>query len=883
MSHRFKISLGNSRFCARWNNITVSFDEFCNMCANTRRTAETMAEYMAMSKDEQSSRKDVGGFVGGHLREGRRGKGFVLARGCATLDLDSCDGVDAGSICGKLRELDCQAVVYSTHKHTPQSPRLRVVIPFSRDVSVMEYDPVCRRIAEGIGLGLFDPTTTQPERLFYWPSTPADGEFFFERIDGMPLDVDEVLATYTDWRDAASWPRFGAESAQGTSPRLFEAREAASARDKSGIVGEFCRAYPISEAIATFLPDIYRRESKNRYTYVYGSTSGGLCVYNDDTQAYSNHSTDPARGHSRNAFDLVRMHRFGDLDGGRNYDDNPAAAPSFKAMCELAAVDSRVKSLRYKELFDEFGDMAAPGETPPEENPETLPAEAAPSPAEAPPGAQTEAPSAPVPSRAKKRKSIKAELRQGPSLTLSEEAYEAQSQLPEEYYIRLKTDKNGHPTNCLSNICLILQHHPVLGSKIYYDLMASRICIDGPVPWPRTNDNSLFWNSADDAGLALWFDRCWGMTGADNMGIALRSAAMGNKRNPLLEYFEALRWDGVERLDTMICDFIGAQDCELNRFITRMHLANMVWTVYEPGHKYDYTLILQGAQGLGKSSLWSKLAIRPEYYLSGLSMGTKDKYENVLGKLIVDLGELKEIMDENQARELKDFLTATSFTFRAPYERRADTYNRTWTFVGTTNDMEIFSDPTGNRRFLVIPCDKTLRRHGEWWFEKFDAVRDQIWAEAVVRYREGTPVVLPPHLQKQMEERLKDYTNDIVGALSGELGYFVNILLPDDWNSRNLEQRRAFFKCGDDILQQGKVRRRYVCVAEYLCEYQRWNKTMPGYLDAAQKVGAALRQLGWKPIGTSRKNGIHGSQKTFERPGDSPSEMRRQMIEEDGL
>ena len=95
---------------------------------------------------------------------------------------------------------------YSTHKHTPEKPRLRLIIPLSREVTPDEYCAVARKVADEIGIELFDDTTYEPSRLMYWPSTSSDGEFVFREVEGEPLDPDEVLAKYTDWHNTAEWP-----------------------------------------------------------------------------------------------------------------------------------------------------------------------------------------------------------------------------------------------------------------------------------------------------------------------------------------------------------------------------------------------------------------------------------------------------------------------------------------------------------------------------------------------------------------------------------------------------------------------------------------------------------------------------------------------------
>lgn len=169
------ISTGNSRMEKKWNGQEMEFSVFLERLSHTVRTSETMEQYRKLSKAKQDSIKDVGGFVLGKLKGGRRKKANVLFRSGLTLDMDYATEDIAEQI-----ELffDFRCLIYSTHKHTPEKPRLRLIIPLSRTVSPDEYAAVARKVAEDIGMELFDDTTYEPSRLMYWPSTSADGEFF---------------------------------------------------------------------------------------------------------------------------------------------------------------------------------------------------------------------------------------------------------------------------------------------------------------------------------------------------------------------------------------------------------------------------------------------------------------------------------------------------------------------------------------------------------------------------------------------------------------------------------------------------------------------------------------------------------------------------------
>lgn len=313
-----KIAYGNSRMEKKWKNNEISWDDFCKRVSTTQTTTETVEEYRKMSKPQQDSIKDVGGFVAGHLKAGRRKNGTVLCRSMLTLDMDhgSEDILD---------ELDMfnshKMCIYSTHKHTSEAPRLRLIMPLTRDVSEDEYPAVARKVAQEIGMDMFDDTTYQPHRLMYWPSTSSNGEFIFRVLDGDVVNPDYYLGLYDNWRDVSTWPVSSRESEAVKKT----ASQQADPLTKDGVVGAFCRTYSIREAIDKFLKDVYEPSAmEGRYDYIPADSSAGVIII-DEKFSYSFHATDPACGQLLNAFDVVRVHKF--------QEDDPKK--SFKAMAKI--------------------------------------------------------------------------------------------------------------------------------------------------------------------------------------------------------------------------------------------------------------------------------------------------------------------------------------------------------------------------------------------------------------------------------------------------------------------------------------------------------------------------------------------------------------------
>lgn len=337
------IAIGLSVSSKVWKNTKMQWCELVKKLSEATKTAETYKQFISASKAEQGKIKDVGGFVGGFLTNGKREKTNVLYRQLVTLDVD----FSYNDFWWDFTMLfSCAAVIHSTHKSCPDKPRHRLIIPLNREVSQEEYQAIARKIAGDLNIDLFDQSTFDINRLMFWPSVSCDAEYYFEYQDGEFLDADAILDTYNNWHDTTEWPT----SSNYTDAINRAIKKQEDPEEKKGIVGVFCRTYTIEEAIDKFLSEEYEKVSDDRYTYTKGSTAAGLIVY-DNKFAYSHHGTDPAGGRLCNAFDLVRIHLFGHLDTGKEKAD--ADKKSFKAMEEFAAKDPATRRHIADEKFAE--------------------------------------------------------------------------------------------------------------------------------------------------------------------------------------------------------------------------------------------------------------------------------------------------------------------------------------------------------------------------------------------------------------------------------------------------------------------------------------------------------------------------------------------------
>lgn len=339
MQDKISIATGASAKSRQWKNMLITWQDLINKLNTPVRTTETVKEWTKLSKEDRSAVKDVGGFVGGYLLDGRRKPEKVLHRQLLCLDIDYAEsGLESD-----IALLCCAAVLHSSHSHTVTEPRFRLILPLSRAVTAEEYTAIAKGVAYGLGIDQFDPSTFQSFRLMFWPSCSKDADYYFKEFKGPWLDADAQLAASPE---ACTTTKAHKELID------TELKRQEDPTTKKGLVGAFCRTYSISAVIESFLSDTYTPCGSGRYTYTRGTSAAGLVVY-EDKWAYSHHGTDPVAAKLCNAFDIVRLHKFGHL----------ADKESFKAMEAFACTDADVKRLLAEEnrakLVEEFGIDAA--------------------------------------------------------------------------------------------------------------------------------------------------------------------------------------------------------------------------------------------------------------------------------------------------------------------------------------------------------------------------------------------------------------------------------------------------------------------------------------------------------------------------------------------
>ena len=753
---KFKVATAASRTQKVWKNTEMSWNDFIEKIEKPIRTNETAAEYRAMSKADRDRKKDVGGFVGGYLKDGIRKKGHLVSRQLVCLDVDNIpSGVDFPKLF-KEKLLMTTYALYSTHSHTPGKPRFRLVIPLMREVTAEEYEPVARSIAHLIGMDFFDPTTYQDIRLMYWPSVSSDGEYIQaheepKKLDGSGLCLcspDTRLTSLMNWKDATTWPTASTESAA----HKKSIQKLGDPREKPGVIGLFCQSYTIEEAMDTFLPGVYTKVDgvDNRYTFAGGSTTGGFIVYDDGLHAYSHHATDPISGQDVNAFDLVRLNLFGLLDEDTEPTVPVNKRPSYVAMTDLCQKDARVQGLRNKEIADMMRDDLL------EEG--------------------------------------------GEDIDLS-------------WMSRLERMKNtGKIVSNARNMLLIMGNDPRLKNKVGLDLFASRVAVLGNLPWRKhlKNISADIWTDADDSQLRNFISTNYeGLAGKQVIDDAFTEVTQKNAFHPVRDWLEGLKWDGVPRVRRLLIDYLGAEDNAYTEEITEKFFKAAVARVYRPGTKFDFCLTISGPQGIGKSTLLARMGGK-WFNDTVTTIKGKDAMEQLQGYWIVELGEMQ-AATRAENNELKAFISRQNDKYRTPYGRRTEEHPRQCVFAATTNERIFLKDRTGGRRFWIVMCS------GGKDIDAFTGeIAGQCWAEVMEIYKNDKSLLPSKEILETARELQEAHTE---GAEKlGLIQNYLDTLLPYEWDTMPLNERQAWLEGDHSVAGAGINQRERVCAMEIWCE-----------------------------------------------------------------
>ena len=781
MPEPIKIAVCDRRYNEKYKNQERTWEYIVDRNRKPIRTTETVEEYTKMTREQKTRKKDHGGFVGGWLRDGLRQNGHVIGRWIGALDADHIPkdvdflGLTASVLAGVTYFL------YSSHSHRPEAPRYRIVFPFSREVSEDEYPALMRMIAKQFGLDYIDEGTYEAIRMMFWASCPSNGEFVFEEKYGEPLDPDKYLGMYDDWRNVTQWPTSSRES----EVRKRAAKSQKDPLEKRGVIGAFCTAYPIEDAITEFLSDVYEPAVvEGRYQYTKSESTAGVVIY-DDKFAYSHHASDPACGMLLNAFDLVKTHKFSDLDEKK----------SLKAMLDFAISLDRVKlefdAQRQAQAQSDFDTGA--------ENWKTM-------------------------------------LKYMPRSSVLE--------------------------NSVWNEMLILNHDPDFANFAYNE-MAYRIQVTGEMPWDRPEHNK-YWRDADTAQLKALLDVRYVTFSSRNHDVSFTKAADDRRFHPVRDYLDSLApWDSVERVPSLLVRCLQADDTPYVQAVTRKTFAAAIARIYNPGIKFDSVLVLDGAQGIGKSTLFKDL-VGDAFYSETLSltdMNDKAGAEKLQGFWIIEIGELAG-MKKADIEKVKAFLSTSDDKYRPSYGKVVESHPRQCIIIASVNgERGYLRDITGNRRFWVVKLHQE-EQVKKWDFTAYE--RDQIWSEAKAIWENGEKLYLEGDRIHDAEEAQRGAME--VDERLGMVEEYLNTLLPENWNEMDIYARRNYITDKDaPTSPKGMVSRTTVCNAEIWVECFGKNLAELKSSDSYSLAALMTCVSGWERTKTKKRIPIYGEQRMYER------------------
>lgn len=396
-------------------------------------------------------------------------------------------------------------------------------------------------------------------------------------------------------------------------------------------------------------------------------------------------------------------------------------------------------------------------------------------------------------------------------------------------------DENGNVKSVkqlVHNFEIVMDKDSRFAGKIRLNEFAQQPYLYGSVPWENEN-NCRAWSSHDDSALFSLIQADYGLKSRQDFADALKNVSMRNKFHPVRELLDSLTWDGKEHIRSLLPEYLGAEDSDYTYQVMRLWMLGAVSRVYKPGSKFDYTMILQGSQGIGKSTFLKQMAMDDSWFNDSLDSLDSDKaVQSLTGSWIIELAELKSLArTAGGVESVKRFLTATQDKYRIPYERRADTFYRQCVFAGTTNKDDFLQDETGNRRFLIVQTGVKKPSKSLFVPEIMDAIK-LAWAEAVHIWKNEKPQLILPEAYMQEAKEFQEANM----ADDGKRGIILDYL-------------------------EGKTQ---VCAREIWFEALEESISPKSY--QTSEINSIIAKVpGWQRMKTPRKFPKYGSQRGFQK------------------
>ena len=742
---RYSVGEGN---LGAVQNYEAPWSRLCKMLSEPKATSEKFIEYQRAPDKVRAKLKNANGYwIGAHCETGRRKTNSIRERDVVCFDIDNGD-LWPGDLIQALKTRktaisEFEFFVHSSRSHTLVKPKLRLVFLLSKPVSAERYSAFVRILAHRLDpkMATVDPVSFRLAQMMFRPTISADmaDHFIAFRNSGKLVDPDAILESWPHpWTDYSKLPRGEHEK---TLRQIAEKAE--NPLMKGGLVGAFCRTYSVPEAIEKFLPGVFEESdtetvtSDARYKYVNSEGGPGAVLYDGGLFLYSHHGSDPYSDRLLNAWDLVRLHKFGEEDDEDETYERISEAPSYQSMVEMVKRDPATKKTIAMENFslatETLGpvvDTAEPNEID-EEDFDVLA------------DLLGETPAVP----AKKA---------DPGLHEAMTALKGLDGMPilpasKEWLGSLELTEKLSLKSTVQNLQIILTNDPALRGAFRRNKFTGSVDVCRDLiprsktlsPLRRKNLGRFGVNAISDRHLtwvqAFLDDKTsrdggggFGCTfGRNTIAETIELVADQFPYHPVIEWIDSEPWDGVERLETLFIKYAGAEDNIYTRLAAKIMMIAASARLCEPGHKFDYAVILEGAQGLRKSTFVAALA--NDVWFGELSRDMEDDrkvVERTEGRWFVELPELS-AFGRREVEEVKDFISKTGVQARMAYGRYVSHSPRQFILCGTTNKDVYLKDDTGNRRFWPIKI-------GENPID-IDGLREviqQLHAEAMHLYRQ---------------------------------------------------------------------------------------------------------------------------------------------------
>ncbi|MCO6384621.1 virulence-associated E family protein [Oceanicola sp. 502str15] len=759
-----RFALGSAENLGKATNLTEPLTKFSRRFQKPLVTPEKRHEFLKKNDRQQNYLKGIAGwFMRAEVEKGKRNRRSIEPGDLLTFDIDYAtpefmEKLQAGKVLPGIA-----LFVHTTRSHTPEKPRLRLILPLKIQIASERYAAVNRIVSQLIDpeMELIDKVSARVAQMMYLPTCSSDMEkhFVYYEQHGALADWEKAVASWEakngSSEDLSKLPRYAGEG------ELREiAEKAEDPLEKDGIVGTFCRAYSITELVLgkdgeePLLGDCYEiTEWKDgvatRMTYLHGSTSNGAVVY-DDKFVFSHHGSDPGQEQLLNAYDLMRVHKFNSLEDDQDapMKDRDSVKAINKHVIDLPGYQLQAVEERYdlEEMFSDDDDQSWVEDATEDDEDEQRKAKLL-------EGLEA--------SRAADKKNEDEELAARAMELLG---VQIETRDPRTRYKRMLASKppknwvatelelgtDGAIKSTLHNIATIVKNDPRFYRKIAWNdfskqtvLLADIKTKSDTIPTVACDDteNGMLWNDIYDITIRAVVEAPNGrgkpgygfkVSDRDLVG-GVKLAARNNAFHPIKELLGEARerdWDGKDRISTFLHDVAGAEVNQYTADVMRTMMMASIARIYCPGHKFDYAIILEGSQGIGKSTLIKHLYY--EDYFGELDAKLDDRREaaeQIAGKWVMELPELGSLhkADHNSA---KQFMRREDDDVREAYGRTVSRFPRQCVFWGTTNDDEYLRDPTGNRSYWPVKCNGFIN------LVRVIQERDQLWAQAIREYDE---------------------------------------------------------------------------------------------------------------------------------------------------